>query len=204
LSTEPLPPPLAPPGRLERRKARTRAAILDSASRLFQDHGFEETSIVQIAEAADTGVGTLYGYFSSKDEILREVLKEHTNEAVQRYLAAIDENTGPLDRLCLALHQYAQYIRENRVLLDAAFRIAPREGHGDPRPDRWIYNSFRAMLEYGVASGGMRPVPIEVTAATLATTYLVAMLGIGVWSGRENDPATLRDLETMTRALLAI
>ncbi len=73
---------LVAPGRLERRKARTRAAIIDAATALFHERGFEETSIQQIAERADTGVGTLYGYFGSKDQILREVLHLARNEAL--------------------------------------------------------------------------------------------------------------------------
>ena len=42
------------PGRLERRKARTRAAIISAASKLFHERGYEDTSIQQIAELADT------------------------------------------------------------------------------------------------------------------------------------------------------
>ena len=86
-------PAIQGPGRLERRKARTRAAIISSASKLFHDRGFEETSIQHIAELADTGVGTLYGYFESKDDILREVLQTERDEALEQYFASIDERT---------------------------------------------------------------------------------------------------------------
>ena len=79
--------------RLERRKARTRATILEAAGALFRDNGYEETSIQQIAERADTGVGTLYGYFASKEEMLHEVLRQHSDEAIERYQASVDEST---------------------------------------------------------------------------------------------------------------
>ncbi|MEO9254346.1 MAG: helix-turn-helix domain-containing protein, partial [Tepidiformaceae bacterium] len=79
----------AQPGRLERRKARTRAAILTAASRLFHERGYEDTSIQQVAERADTGVGTLYGYFASKEDILRAVLDDQRDEAIARYQSSI-------------------------------------------------------------------------------------------------------------------
>ncbi|MCA9823169.1 MAG: helix-turn-helix transcriptional regulator, partial [Dehalococcoidia bacterium] len=64
--------------RLERRKARTRASILSAAEQLFGSRGYDDTSIAQIAETADTGVGTVYGYFASKAEILQAVLRDHS------------------------------------------------------------------------------------------------------------------------------
>src|SRR4026209_1050501 len=87
----------ASPGGLGRRKARTRAAMVSAASSLFHERGYEETSIQHIAELADTGVGTLYGYFESKDEILREVLQTERDEALEAYFAGIAGAKSYLD-----------------------------------------------------------------------------------------------------------
>ena len=110
---------LSSPGRLERRKARTRASIITAASKLFHERGYEETSIQHIAELADTGVGTLYGYFSSKDEILREVLQTERDEALDRYFASIDRTTPYMERACMAVLALAAYLRNNRTILTA-------------------------------------------------------------------------------------
>jgi TetR/AcrR family transcriptional regulator len=191
----------AQPGRLERRKARTRAAILGAASRLFQYQGYEETSIQQIAEAADTGVGTLYGYFASKEDVLREVLQAHSAAAAGRYRAAVDGDTPSIDRLCTALGGFAHYIRDNRTLLTAAFQAAARDKQADGRSDG-VLNSYIRMIRAGIDRGQLRSVPVETTARMLISTYTLAMLGIGVWSGRESDPQTLDELEALTRQLL--
>lgn len=190
------------PGRLERRKARTRAAIVEAARSLFSAQGYDETAIQQIAERADTGVGTLYGYFPSKEDILKEVLRQNSNQAVERYLAAITADTPAIDRVCKALGTFAEYIRENRTVLIAVFQIAARNRRIDEGPIEWLASSYEAMLAEGVTSGALRPVPVATTARLLVGTYLQAMLGIGVWHEHEDDPQTDSELETLVRAML--
>jgi AcrR family transcriptional regulator len=190
------------PGRLERRKARTRAAILEAASSLFSESGYEETAIQQIAERADTGVGTLYGYFPSKEDILKEVLRENSNHAVERYLAAVTADTPAIDRICTSLATFAEYIRENRTVLIAVFQIAARDRRLDETPMEGLVRAYEAMLLDGITAGTLKPVPVATTARLLLGTYLQAMLGIGIWSGRRDDSQTDRELEEVVRALL--
>jgi AcrR family transcriptional regulator len=194
---------LAAPGRLERRKARTRAAIIDAATALFHERGFEETSIQQIAERADTGVGTLYGYFGSKDQILREVLHFARDEALERYMAAIDETTPWIDRLCTALGVLVDYFRENRTMLTAAFHVATREAPQiDGREAVWLYNAYLSLLEDGIAAGEFRQVPADATVRLLINAYTTAALGIGTWAGRGDDPKLMAELDELVRGLV--
>lgn len=189
-------------GRLERRKARTRAAILEAASNLFQEQGYDDTSIQQVAERADTGVGTLYGYFRSKEDILREVLRQNSQQAVERYLAAVNAETPPIDRITKGLVTFAEYIRENRTVLMAAFQIAARNRRIDEQPMEWLASAYQAMITEGISAGSLKKVPAETTARLFVGTYLQAMLGIGIWKGREDDPGTDQDLEAIVRGLL--
>lgn len=57
-------------GRQERRKAATRAKILDAAEQLFGEQGYAETSIEQISELADVAVRTIYMHFPTKAAIM--------------------------------------------------------------------------------------------------------------------------------------
>ena len=50
-------------------KARTRLSISDTATRLFVEHGFENVTVAQIAEAAQVSVKTVFNYFSSKEDL---------------------------------------------------------------------------------------------------------------------------------------
>lgn len=53
----------------EEKKQLTRQAIMEASRRLFTAHGYEKTSITDIANAAGVGKGTIYSYFSTKEEI---------------------------------------------------------------------------------------------------------------------------------------
>jgi AcrR family transcriptional regulator len=48
----------------------TRRALLDTAARLFAEHGYHETSVPDIVQAAGVGHGTFYEYFGSRRDIL--------------------------------------------------------------------------------------------------------------------------------------
>lgn len=58
------------PTHFERRKAQTRARIVDAADRLFRERGYRGTSVEDIASAAGVGVRTIYLHFESKAAIL--------------------------------------------------------------------------------------------------------------------------------------
>jgi len=61
-------------GLRERKKRRTRQAILDSAIRLFWEQGYEATTITQIAETVDIAPSTVFKYFPTKVEMVFSML----------------------------------------------------------------------------------------------------------------------------------
>ncbi|MEO5723765.1 MAG: TetR/AcrR family transcriptional regulator [Ilumatobacteraceae bacterium] len=61
-------------GALTARGARTRASVKRAARVLFEDQGFLETTVNQIARQAEVAHGTFYTYFDSKEQIFAEVV----------------------------------------------------------------------------------------------------------------------------------
>src|SRR6478752_7646129 len=57
-------------GLRERKKLRTRETIVAAALQLFSERGYQQTTVADIAEAAEVSKGTLFAYFRSKEDIV--------------------------------------------------------------------------------------------------------------------------------------
>ncbi|WP_329378590.1 TetR/AcrR family transcriptional regulator [Streptomyces sp. NBC_01716] len=75
------------PGLRERNKARRRRHILHTALRLFVEHGYEGTTIADIAGAADVAPRTVTGYFPSKLDFITEWPAEREQRLIALYYA---------------------------------------------------------------------------------------------------------------------
>ena len=76
--------------RLDRRKARTRQALIDAAVRLIAEGRGDRASIQEITEEADIGFGSFYNHFDSKEQLFQTA----SEEVLERWGRMIDQATG--------------------------------------------------------------------------------------------------------------
>ncbi|MAN64322.1 MAG: hypothetical protein CMI60_20505 [Parvibaculum sp.] len=81
------------PNRSSRRRAKSRAALIEAARETMSVKGVDATTIADITEAADLGFGTFYNHFKSKDEIVDAAM----SDMVERLGDEIDELIAPID-----------------------------------------------------------------------------------------------------------
>ena len=82
-----MPPEPAPADRQDRRKVRTRAALVTAAQRLIREGRDSSASIQTITDLADVGFGSFYNHFESKEELFDAAVIG----AMDDYLAWLDE-----------------------------------------------------------------------------------------------------------------
>ncbi len=72
------------------RKENIRDAILDATSELLRETDFENISLAKIANAAGVSKGTIYYYYSNKDDILFDVADRYLNGLMDELIQWVD------------------------------------------------------------------------------------------------------------------
>jgi AcrR family transcriptional regulator len=88
----------ATPGLRERKKQRTREKIVEAALELFDERGFDGTTIADIAEAAEIAPRTFFSYFPSKDDVVFYDFEE-TQATIASWLQNREPGTNAIDAL---------------------------------------------------------------------------------------------------------
>lgn len=107
-------------GRVERRKARTRAALLSAARALFASQGMEQTAIAEIAERADVATGSFYNYFAGKEQLLEALLEDELSSQRVLLESRQDQVEDPAEKISIA---HRHLIRVGRSDPDWAWLI---------------------------------------------------------------------------------
>ena len=103
----------ATPDRNERRKARTRAKLLAAGRHLFASQGFEQTTIRDIAAAADIALGGFYNYFPTKDDVLTALLEDALTGQLRLLVLRQGQVEDVAERVSIAHRHLLAAVRED-------------------------------------------------------------------------------------------
>ncbi|EFG79007.1 transcriptional regulator, TetR family [Mycobacterium parascrofulaceum ATCC BAA-614] len=104
-----------PANRLERRKRRTRAALVQAAQRLIAE-GKVNVPVLEITQAADVGMGSFYNHFDSKEQLFEAAVAD-----------VLDAYGALLDRLTESIEDPAETFATSFRLTGRLFRRRPQE-----------------------------------------------------------------------------
>ncbi|HEY4023603.1 MAG TPA: TetR family transcriptional regulator [Pseudonocardiaceae bacterium] len=170
------------PGRRERKKAQTRNALADAAMRLFTERGYDEVTVIEVAEAADVSVTTLFKHFPGGKESLVFDQDSSQQEALVAAVRERDAEQSILDALRAHLKSLHDYSPVERELLQQLMGLVRRSPALRDYADRmWLrYEQALAEVIADEVGAGSRDVKVQALARYAVDAHTLAE--------REDDP----------------
>ncbi|MDQ4084984.1 MAG: TetR/AcrR family transcriptional regulator [Actinomycetota bacterium] len=138
-----------------------RQELLDLSARLFAERGYGATTVRDIADEAGILSGSLYHHFSSKEQIVDEILSTFLDELFSEYRRIMAQDLGARQKLeavvvesfrCIDRHHAAVAIFQNEA---GKLAQSPRFSYLNDR-GREFRALWRRILQDGVRSGAFR------------------------------------------------
>jgi AcrR family transcriptional regulator len=184
-----------PPSRLERRKQRTRAALIRAAQRLIAE-GKVNVPILEITQAADVGMGSFYNHFDSKEQLFEAAVAD-----------VLDAHGAMLDRLTGSIDDPAETFATSFRLTGRLFRRRPQEseillanGPALLSSDRGLAPRALRDIKAGVDAGRFTVDDPELALAMAGG----ALLGLGKLLRDDPDRDDARSADNVTENVLRL
>jgi AcrR family transcriptional regulator len=144
------------PGLRERKKARLRQQIIDTAVKLFRKQGYENTRIDDIVEILEISQPTFFRYFPTKDAVLREVGRHGFACQMERLKSELSSKATTAERLRRFYKSLARIAEADRPLWQAVVLSGAMDPVRSPdmrEPEQATVSLLREILDQGQASG---------------------------------------------------
>jgi AcrR family transcriptional regulator len=113
---------ISAPGRRDRKKQQTRAALIDAALRLVDERGLDRVTVEDISEAADVSPRTFFNYFATKDEALTGDQFVDSTAVIDRF-HAVEPGVPVIGAILLAVTPALAEMERNRELWFIRMRV---------------------------------------------------------------------------------
>lgn len=178
--------------------------LLDTATALFAEKGYESTTLLDIAQALGISRPGLYNYVSSKEELLT-MLVEQVSRGLADVLEQLTARTdlSPTEKLrdvvALLVRQRTEHPDQFRIL-DRSETVLPEPVGSEHREaKRKVLREVMAVIEAGIERGEFRPVD----ARTAALSLLGMCNWVAWWFSRGSDvEATVATVTDLAQGML--
>ncbi len=195
--------------RIAREREARSNLILDSAERLFVEKGYLETSINDIAEAADFSRTSVYQYFASKEEIYLRILDRYGDLLTERVTQATADSSPVPEKISRFLEEFQLINREKPNFFSLYFiqrqQVEPRlsaelRAHLNAKR-RKLENVFRDFYREGIERGEVRDISVK-DASNLFFAQITGMMLLHEYYGDEFDVTFEEHLDKSLRFYL--
>jgi len=175
------------------RREKTWPKIRSKGIDLMCQTGFERMNLRKLAEESGIQAGSLYNYFSSKDEFLHEVICDIMSELLEIIDSALEDSSNPVDRLRIYVRTMVRWHCERRkeaYVSHREFKSLPKAGYDEVRLLRKRFEIILGdIVGKGCASGDFTVSSREVTVVAI----LNMLTNISAWY-RSNGPMSVEQL----------
>lgn len=150
--------------RREREREEMRESILEAATELFHENGFDKTTIRRIAEKIEYTPGNIYAYFKNKNDILYAV-HQRGFKILYDLEIQVKDISDPAERLVKLGQTYVQFGLQNRPYYDLMF-IDSNIQDVIHQEDRWnegqnSYSVLRETVAECIQTGALAPSDVD-------------------------------------------
>jgi TetR/AcrR family transcriptional regulator, cholesterol catabolism regulator len=146
------------------KSAYTRQRIMDAAAYVLSRKGYAGTRLSDVAEVAQVRAPAIYYYFSSREELIEEVMSAGSCDMrlyVTEVLAQLPADRTPMDRILAAVEAHLRHVLDLSDYATAATRNAgqvPEDIRERQREEEARYGSlWRKLIDDAVEAGELRP-----------------------------------------------
>lgn len=158
-----------------KRVGNKRERIIGAAATLFGDKGYHNTTTAEIAESAGVAAGTIYIYFSSKEELLVAVFEEFLGVHMDRLREGVVREVGPEAKLRRLLKLGLELMERNpdsaRIFLSQLRQSTSMIKMVAKRSSRAYKDIIESILEEGIRAGVCRQMNVRAVASMLFGAY---------------------------------
>jgi AcrR family transcriptional regulator len=142
-----------PGTRTDRRRARTRSALIAAGQRLFATRALESVSIDDIAAAADIAKGSFYNYFDDKEGLARAIIERVQADCEHHIGLANDGIADPAHRMARAMAVVVIYAHDHPDRVQAMLALSERRRDIEAPLNEGVTRDIRQGLEGGQFCG---------------------------------------------------
>lgn len=152
----------------EAKKLQSKHTIINCAIALFSQRGLKDTSIADIMQEANLGIGTFYNYFQSKDDLLSSLLSQIGYDIRQYFLKTKAEKKSEAEVLNAIVLYSADVLERNRFILPLFMRAVDKSALAAPyhkmnKTPMPFKDLFDEIIQAGQKNGEFRTdIPAEI------------------------------------------
>jgi len=174
-----------------------RRKILDEATKLFYEQGYQKASLRDIAAKVGITQAAIYYHFKNKEEILFNIIEEKSNNLIFLLKSSFSQKKDPLDNLKDAILEHSKTIRSSKsgakIILEDKRHLSDDLKKHVRDKERIVFNMYKEYLEKLQHAGIVKKCDLGVAA--------LSILGMINWLYHWYNPVKSLPIETIAEQI---